>query len=119
MKKILILIVVIALFLHFNPQPEVNEFLEEQKTSFLDTMAEFSGTKVRMKSSTIIEKMDDQLASFSPAEMQKLKEITLTRSSVRSYFNKHCKAGQSDPEFHSQKHQKVCSQISHFLSSPR
>lgn len=119
MKKILILIVVIALFLHFNPQPEVNKFIEQQKTSFLDTMAEFSGTKVRMKSSTILTNMEDQLTSFSSEELHKLKEITLTRASVRDYFNSSCQPGQSDPTFHSINHSKVCQQISNFLSSTR
>ncbi|QOL26191.1 hypothetical protein LP316_02490 [Thalassotalea sp. LPB0316] len=119
MKKILILIVVIALFLHFNPQPEVNEFLEKQKTSFLDTMAEFSGTGVRMKASTIISKMDKELSSFSSSELNKLKEITLTRDSARDYLNNHCQPGQSDPEFHSHNHQKVCQQLRQFFSSTR
>lgn len=119
MKKILILIVVIALFLHFNPQPEVNEFIEEQKAEFLDTMAEFSGTKVRMKASTILKNMESELSTFSPKEMTKLREITLTRDSVKNYYKNHCQAGQTDPEFHTVNFRKVCKHVDEFVNRPR
>jgi hypothetical protein len=55
MKNLLILIVAIALFLHFYPQPEVTKFYNEQKEALLEGFSDFSDTRVSPEDDVSIE----------------------------------------------------------------
>ena len=73
MKKILILIVGIALYLHFYPQPEINTWYESKKAEFLDVIAK--STKVTFKANLdeVYEELITEFKSFSNPRNRKLK----------------------------------------------
>ena len=91
MKNLLILIVAIALFLHFYPQPEVTKFYDTQKKMLLDGFEEFSDTKVRLKADKIFTDLKPNLDHFSAEEVKFLKEITESKDNVKNFFEEYCK----------------------------
>ena len=114
MKNILILIVAAAVFLHFYPQPEVTKFYNETKETLLDGFAEFSDTNVRLKADKIFIDLKPQLKKFSSEEVEFLKEITSTRSSVNDFYQEYCKVKKRSAIFHQVNQAKVCRTISKY-----
>ena len=114
MKILLILIVATALFLHFYPQPEVDDWFEEQKTVVLDAFSESTDTQVRLKSDKIYSDLKNQLIHFSNDEKDFLKEITSDRESVKTFFVDFCEGNKQSPNFHRENQEKVCRKISEY-----
>ena len=55
MKNLLILIVAVALFLHFYPQPELDDWFAQQKETILTSFSEATDTQVSLKSDKIFQ----------------------------------------------------------------
>ncbi len=114
MKNLLILIVIIALFLHFYPQPEVTKFYDEKKSALLEGFAKFSDTKVRLKADKIYLDLKPQFTSFSKKEVKALKEITSSRENVKSFYAVYCLEKKRSATFHITNQTKVCNTINNY-----
>jgi len=114
MKKLLILIVVAALFLHFCPQPEIEDWFAEQKTSVMETFSEATDTQVRLKADKIYSELKDQFAHFNTEEQTFLKKITADRKSVKTFFIEFCEGNKQSPHFHRKNQEKVCKKMAQF-----
>ncbi|MCW8864764.1 MAG: hypothetical protein OQK09_10175 [Colwellia sp.] len=114
MKNLLILIVAIALFLHFYPQPEVTKFYNEQKEAVLEGFSEFSDTRVRLKADKIFTDLQPKLESFSVEEVKYLKEITSSRANVKAFYQDYCKEQTKNVVFHPANQASVCQTISQY-----
>jgi hypothetical protein len=116
MKNLLILIVATALFLHFYPQPELEDWFTEKKTMIVDRFSEATDTSVRLKADKIYTDLKSELAGFSSEEHVFLKKITADRKSVKAFFIDYCNANQQTPHLHHENQKKVCRTISHYSS---
>ncbi|MDP7592784.1 MAG: hypothetical protein QF552_08865 [Litorilituus sp.] len=116
MKKLLILIVAIALFLHFYPQPEVTKFYNAQKNALIASFSEFSDTKIRLKADKIFTDLQPDFDRFSAREIKYLKEITASRSNVKAFYQHYCTKQKSNRLFHPVNQVSVCKTISHYQS---
>ena len=116
MKNLLILIVATALFLHFYPQPEVTKLYNEQKKGLLDGFAKFSDTKVSLKADKIFIDLKPKLKQFSTEEVKYLKEVTLSKENVKSFFDTYCTQKKRSIIFHSNNQVEVCKTISQYKS---
>lgn len=115
MKKLLILIVFAAVFLHFYPQPELTEWYEEQKARVLTTFSDATDTRVRLKASKIYEDLEPKLNAFRPSEIERLKEITSSRKNVKAYFGEYC-SNKRDVKFHATNQELICRTIGKYSS---
>jgi hypothetical protein len=116
MKKLLILIVAAALFLHFYPQPKLDDWFTQQKTMFLDKFSEATDTKVRLKADKIYTDLESQLTSFNSDEQAFLKKITADRKLVKTFYNDYCESKEQSPHFHRANQIKVCNTIAQYGS---
>tara|TARA_R100001377_G_scaffold56238_1_gene33448 strand:+ start:2751 stop:3107 length:357 start_codon:yes stop_codon:yes gene_type:complete len=116
MKHLLILIVAASLYLHFYPNEKVTEFYNKQKQALLDGFGEFSDTKVRLKADKIYLDLESELEHFSEKEVERLKEITSSRESVREFYVTICQTDTRDIDFHIINQKKVCSTINRYTS---
>ena len=116
MKKLLILIVAIALFLHFYPQPQVTNWFEDKKSEVLDSVSEFSDTKVRLKADKVFSDLKSQFNSFSTEEVAYLKKITATKNTVKAFYTDFCQGNKNNPVFHPKNQEKVCRTINNYSS---
>ena len=117
MKKILILIVGIALYLHFYPQPELNDWYEGKKAEFLDTLAK--ATKARFKSSVdgLYDELKTEFEDFSPVEFQNLKTITSSVDQVTEFYEKNCTENIHSKFFHEGNAERVCYRLSKVIEN--
>lgn len=116
MKKLLILIVAIAVYLHFYPNAEVSNFYNKNKEFLLDKFAELSDTQVRLKAEKIYTELEPRLGSFSEDEVAHLKGITSSRSNVKTFYTDICQTDARDIVFHIKNEKKVCLTISKFTN---
>jgi hypothetical protein len=116
MKNLLILIVAIALYLHFYPNSEITNFYNEKKEFLLDKFSTMSDTKVRLRSEKIYTDLQPQLGTFSDEEVEHLKEITSSRKKVKEFYFAICQTEQRDVIFHINNESKVCGTIARYTS---
>jgi hypothetical protein len=116
MKNLLILIIAVALFLHFYPQPKVTKFYDEQKEILLDAFAQFSDTKVRLKADKIFIDLKPKLEQFSTEEVTYLKDVTSSRAGVKSFFEEYCTNKKRNVILHSDNQVEVCKTIRKYES---
>lgn len=117
MKKLLILIVFAAVYLHFYPEPKLTAWYLEQKAMLTGKMAKATDTKVRLKADKIFTDLKPEFKSFNSAEIDYLKEITTSRETVVAFNDKYC---QKEHTYNAKLHQanllKVCKTISNYAA---
>jgi len=116
MKNLLILIVAAALFLHFYPQPELEDWFIEQKKAAITIFSEATDTKVRLKSDKIYNDLKSQFNTFSTEEQNFLKKITVDRQSIKAFFTDFCLGNKQTVHFHNENQKKVCQTIERYSS---
>ncbi|MDT0603833.1 hypothetical protein [Thalassotalea castellviae] len=116
MKNLLILIVAIAIFLHFYPQPELESWFEEQKTMVLSEFSNATDTKVRLNPEKIYKDLQPSFGQFNEEEQTFVRTITSTRESVKEFYNKYCENKRPTPKLHQKNQQLICTKISAYQS---
>jgi len=116
MKKLLILIVFAAVYLHYYPQPKLTQWFEQEKKTLIDDVAEATDTQVRLNPQKILTDLKPELASFSPGEIIELKKITATRTTVRSFFSQYCNQQVSNPKIQQDNVKKICRRMRNYQS---
>jgi len=115
MKKLLILIVAAAVFLHFYPQPKLEKFYQEQKDAALNSFSQATDTSVRLKVSKVQEDLAKEYASFRKSEKKRAEQLSSTRQNITDYYQTYC-TGQpkKDVKFHPDNQKKICKVINKY-----
>ena len=116
MKNLLILIVAFATFLHFYPQPKLESWFNEQKSTVLSAFSDATDTKVRLNPRKVLKDLEPQWAQFNTNEQKFVKEITDSRQSVIGFFKGNCKTKRPSPKLHPKNQKQVCEVISQYQS---
>ena len=116
MKNLLILIVAAALFLHFYPQPELEDWFSDKKETAIAIFSKATDTKVRLKADKIYNDLKSQFNTFNDDEQTLLKKITKDRESVKAFFTDFCRGNKRAYQFHNENQKKVCQTIEKYSS---
>jgi len=112
MKKLLILIVGFALFLHFYPQPELEEWYQGVKGDALDGFSDTFDTEARLKTDVILIDLKEDLKKFTSKERKQLTEIADSRRSVKAFYIDYCVAKKREFKMRAEVQAKICKTIS-------
>lgn len=118
MKKLLILIVAAALYLHFYPNEKLNNWALEQKQFVLSHFSDATDTKVRLNPNKIFQDLSRDFAQFNSKEKAYVAEITANRTTLKNFYQQHCLNKKQTPKLHRDNLAKVChviGQYSHLL----
>lgn len=116
MKNLLILLVALALYLHFYPESDVSVWLQKQKDVAIEKFNDIADTKVRLSASKVYKDIENQFDAFSTEEQNYVKEITQSRKSIIEFFNTHCNNSTAATQLHYENQKKVCSIIGKYQS---
>jgi hypothetical protein len=116
MKNLLILIVAIAIFLHFYPQPELENWFKEQKTNALSSFSDATDTKIRLNPQKIYNDLKPNFEQFNAEEQKFVREITSSREAVKVFFKDNCQEKRPVPKLHQKNQLLVCKKISNYQS---
>lgn len=111
MKKLLIVIVVGAIYFHFYPNEKLNSWVFEQKEFVLSYFSDATDTKVRLKSDKIYQDLAKDFGQFNSQEKAYVAEITSSREKVKRFNEQYCKSKKQTPKLHRDNLAKVCHTI--------
>ena len=117
MKKILILIVSIAIYLHFYPQPELIQYYEDKKAEFLKELSQSTKVTFKKDLSFMYQDITQGNIGFSGAELENLKSITSSLDNLTAFYKENCQASSVQKLFHPDNIDKVCSKAQSFIST--
>jgi hypothetical protein len=116
MKNLLILIVAIAIYLHFYPQPELESWFEEQKTMVLSEFSSATDTKVRLNPDKIYKDLQPHFDQLNKDEQAFVRDVTKSRDGVKEFFKNNCQEKRPTPKLHQTNQQLLCNKISAYQS---
>ncbi|TKB46611.1 hypothetical protein [Thalassotalea mangrovi] len=111
MKKIIILIVAAAVYLHFYPSPQLNAWWESQKAWMDGHVNEFADTRARVSPSKLLTVMSPHLKKYSKSERSYVEELATSRENIRDYYNEFCSGGNYNRRLNRELQQQLCSTI--------
>jgi hypothetical protein len=114
MKNLLILIVSIATFLHFYPQPKLEEWVMDKSTTLRATFSELTDTKVKLSSKKVYQDIKPHFGQFNQNEQRFITEMTESRKTVTAFFTTHCKGKRPSPKLHQKNQLLVCNTIEQY-----
>lgn len=117
MKKLLILIVSVAIYLHFYPNPALTEFYQDKKNQLLNKMSQSSKVTFKKKMNNIYKEIKAEYVGFSATELAKLKDITQSVESIEQFNEEYCIKGKKNKNFHPDHIDKICLKTTSFLQS--
>ena len=112
MKKLLILIVGFALFLHFYPQPELEEWYNGLKSDALDGFSDTFDTEARLKTDVILIDLKEEMKLFTPKERKQLEDIADSRRSVKAFYTDYCLVNKREFKMRAGVQKAICKTIS-------
>ena len=113
-KKLLILIVAAAVYLHFYPNQELNEWFSTTKEEAQQTFAEISDTKAKMAPSKLISALQQEFKKFSKKEVAYVKLIAESRDSLKAFHNEYCVKPKDNPRLRREYQSTVCETINRY-----
>lgn len=116
MKKLFILIVFIAVFLHFYPQEALTLWYNDHKNQLQESFDQLTSTKVRIKSQKVYQDIEPKLNQFKPQEKKFLLEITSNRKDLLSFHRQFCESNKASAKLHSKNQALVCKTIQKYRS---
>ena len=114
MKQLLILIVAAAVYFHFYPNEELNNWLSEQKQTALSIFAEGTDTQVRLSSDRVYKDIARDFDKFTKQEQAYITEVTASRESIISFYEKHCVGKKRTAKLHRDNLAKVCKTMGNY-----
>jgi len=116
MKKLLILIVASAVYLHFYPQPELEQWYNDKKNSILASFNEATDTRVKLSVKKVYSDIELSFNRFSPEEIIYTKNLTSDTEKVISFYKAHCEKPEPDFNFQAANQKIVCKGIGKYRS---
>lgn len=116
MKKLLVLIVFTAVFLHFYPQEELTLWYEKHKNELLNSVNQSTDTKIRLKAGKIYQDLEPKFNQFKPKELEYLKAITSDRATLLEFNTAFCENNEPNANLHIKNQKLVCAGIRKYQS---
>ncbi|WP_068544480.1 hypothetical protein [Thalassotalea crassostreae] len=114
LKNIIIIIVAIAVYLHFFPNEQLNEWFEESATKADEKFMDIVDTKARVAPSKIYTSLHKEMKKFSKQEVAYLKEITESREVLKGFYTSSCEEGQENRRLRREHLKMVCDKIDQY-----
>ena len=114
LKNLLIIIVAIAVYLHFYPNQALTNWYEATKESATTQFADISDTKARVAPSKLINELRQDFKKFSKNEVAYVKELAQSRDSLRKFHKDYCQTGKDNMRLRRDYQLIVCSKLEQY-----
>ena len=111
MKKLFILIVFIAVFLHFYPQQALTTWYDKNKNKLQQTFSQLTGTKIRIKPQKVYQDIEPKINQFKPLEKKFVIKITRSREAILAFHHDFCENKKNSAHLHTKNQILVCNSI--------
>ncbi len=90
MKKLLIIIVAIAVYLHFYPNEELNAWYDKTKQQAKTKFSDIADTKARVSPTKLISGLQQDFKTFSKKEVAYVEQLAESRDNLRAFHKEYC-----------------------------
>lgn len=90
MKKIFILIVAAAVYLHFYPSSELGVWWKQQLQWLDEQTSEYTDTKVRVRPSKLVTVLTPEFSKYSRMEEAYIRELAESRENIKEFYFEYC-----------------------------
>lgn len=115
MKKILIVIIVISFYLHFNPDSALIQWYENTKTSIFESVKSLSDVTFKVDLKEHYQQWLKEFNDFSPQELNNLRTLMETHESAELFHKENCFYTRKGKYFYGNHHEEVCDKLSTIL----
>lgn len=116
MKKLLLLIVGAAVFLHFYPQPKLETWFNNKKNDVLDSFNNITDTRVKLSVVKVREELTPFFDRFSSQEITYVNELTSKRKKITSFYKEYCESNKIDYNLQSANQKTVCKVVGKYTN---
>lgn len=113
-KNILIIIVAIAVYLHFYPNEALTNWYNTTKESATTQFADIADTKARVAPSKLINVLQQDFKKFSKHEVAYVKELAQSRESLRAFHKDYCETGKDNRRLRRDYQLIVCAKLEQY-----
>lgn len=113
-KNLLIIIIAAAVYLHFYPNEEFNEWLDVQKENADEFIADTFDTKARMSPQKLLSGMENEIKQFTQNETSYFESIIESRSELKDFYNEYCGTTKRNPNLRDKQVDTVCEKINKY-----
>ncbi|OUS23897.1 hypothetical protein A9Q98_14275 [Thalassotalea sp. 42_200_T64] len=114
MKNILIIIVAIAVYLHYYPNEQVNEWYDTYIGQAKQSLSEVTDTKVKVAPSKLLTVLQRDFEQYTKSEVAYIEAIASSRKSVRSFHQKYCGEFKGNTRLRHEHVKKACRTIDQY-----
>ena len=113
-KKILIIIVAAAVYLHYYPNEELTNWYNSSKEAAQTKFADISDTKAKVAPSKLISVLQQDFKTFSKNEVAYVKSLAESRDSLREFHKTYCGTNKNNNRLSKSHLQLVCSTLEQY-----
>ncbi|TRX58010.1 hypothetical protein [Thalassomonas sp. M1454] len=113
-KKILVIIVAAAVYLHFYPNEELTNWFNSSKEEAQTKFADISDTKAKVAPSKLISVLQRDFKNFTKFEVAYVKELAESRENLREFHKTYCETEQGNERLRREHVKKVCSTLEQY-----
>ena len=113
-KKILIIIVAAAVYLHYYPNEELTNWYNSSKEEAQTKFADISDTNARVAPSKLISVLQQDFKTFSKNEVTYVKSLAESRESLREFHKSYCLTEKNNDRLSRDHLLKVCSTLEQY-----
>lgn len=111
MKKLIVLVVGLGLFIHFYPDSPVSEWFYDQKEAITDKVDSISGTDIQFNFRNALNELTKNMPEFNANERAYVESITRTKEEVADFFQKYCEEESFNAQLKAENLQVVCNYL--------
>ncbi|QBY04276.1 hypothetical protein E2K93_07685 [Thalassotalea sp. HSM 43] len=113
-KKILVIIVAAAVYLHFYPNAELTAWYNEQIGSAKQNFSEIADTKARVAPSKILTVLQPEFKKYSKREVAYVESIAASRDDLRLFYDEYCPNLKTNTRLRRAYLQQVCDTVDQY-----
>ncbi|TLU65710.1 hypothetical protein FE810_07230 [Thalassotalea litorea] len=114
MKKLLILIVAAAVYLHYYPSPQLNAWWQQSLQWLDDKTSDYTDTKVGVKPSKLVTVLQPHFDKYSKMEEAYIRELATSRDNIREFHRQYCEEPKGNRRLNRNNQRQVCDVISQY-----
>jgi hypothetical protein len=116
MKKFILVIVAVALYLHFYPSSELNLWYEDKKSELYSIFASLSDTHISINTDKVYGEIARHFDSFSSEEMNYVRDITSSTNNLKTFHQNYCEKEQRNDALQGKNQQTICKLLKQYRS---
>ncbi|MDN3652446.1 hypothetical protein QWY77_06675 [Thalassotalea ponticola] len=110
-KKLLVIIVAAAVYLHFYPNAHLTEWYNQQISKTKETFNSVAQTKAQVAPSKVLQVLQPEFKEYSKREIAYVESITESRDKLGNFYHQYCPNLKTNTQLRREFLKQVCDTV--------